>query len=423
MSVIGLFPGRAVATPSLAAVTPLEGLNTIIGVALSADGSTVVGSRPRQDRTTLIIHNRAFVWTQVDGYRLIDELGPGAPSSSFFQPHDVSGDGSRIVGSLDGAPILWERGGATTSLALLPGGTSGATAYAISDDGRHVVGTAHDGGTVSRVVLPPGGGPVIIEEPRRVPVSWNVDDGTVIAMTIERGAARDVSNDGVAVGELQLGIPQVVEVTAGFRWDSGRGSQFVPNDDLGSSLPWVQGSAAISADGSTLVGRTFGPPPPGSTVSGIFERAYVWNGSPGEETSLPTDGLALIDVPASLSGYSESEATGVSADGSTIVGGYYRDGIRFGSLSPFIWTREGGFQDLELLLHTLGVPTDGWELLGATDVSADGKTIIGMGRTRNELGRRSDTVWIAVIPEPSVSLLIAVGLSILAGTARARDGR
>ena len=329
----------------------------------------------------------------------------------------------RIVGSLDGAPILWERGGATTSLALLPGGTSGATAYAISDDGRHVVGTAHDGGTVSRVVLPPGGGPVIIEEPRRVPVSWNVDDGTVIAMTIERGAARDVSNDGVAVGELQLGIPQVVEVTAGFRWDSGRGSQFVPNDDLGSSLPWVQGSAAISADGSTLVGRTFGPPPPGSTVSGIFERAYVWNGSPGEETSLPTDGLALIDVPASLSGYSESEATGVSADGSTIVGGYYRDGIRFGSLSPFIWTREGGFQDLELLLHTLGVPTDGWELLGATDVSADGKTIIGMGRTRNELGRRSDTVWIAVIPEPSVSLLIAVGLSILAGTARARDGR
>lgn len=418
LACVGLFAAHAGAAPSLVNVTPLDGLSLSVGVALSADGTTVVGSRPRQDRTTLLIDNRAFLWTQSDGYRLFDELEPGAPGQADFQPYDVSGDGSRIVGSLDGLPVYWDRGGATTALPLLPGGTDGGAALAVSDDGHRIVGRAHDGGVETRFVVTPGGGIVAIEDPRLVPAVWNLDEGTVIAVAENSGSALDVSNDGVAVGNLEL--PGTSGATFGFRWDASAGLQRLPSGNPNPATLAANTANAVSTDGTTVVGLTPGPPPPGSTSQFGASRAYQWSGEPGAGDTLPADGLQLLENPSSIPLPPTAGATGISADGSTIVGAYYREvdvGLR---LRPFIWTRAGGFQDLEILLNTLGISTADWNLFGALDVSADGTTIVGTGQFRSSTGPRSDAVWIAVIPEPSTALLLGMGLSLLAGAGHSR---
>ena len=58
------------------------------------------------------------------------------------------------------------------------------------------------------------------------------------------------------------------------------------------------------------------------------------------------------------------------------------------------------------MLIDLGLDLTGWQLNNATGISADGLTIVGYGPNPN-----GDTeAWIAVIPEPSTGLLLMTGL-------------
>jgi probable HAF family extracellular repeat protein len=69
-----------------------------------------------------------------------------------------------------------------------------------------------------------------------------------------------------------------------------------------------------------------------------------------------------------------SEAYGVSADGSVVVGyAYNAEGER----RAFRWTAAGGMEDLNITYaHLL---TDGSVLLGARAISPDGRYIVGQG--------------------------------------------
>lgn len=422
----GFLPLRGLAVPSLVGVTPAEGASFFAGLGLSEDGSTVVGSRPRYDSTIGAIDERAFLWTREDGYRLVDAVEPGAPSSILFRARDVSGDGVRIVGTLAGTPVVWTRGDATTPLPVPPAGTDGADPYGISAEGRYVVGDAHDGGFYEIVQIAPDGSIVIVQVPRRVPVLWDRDDGSVVALSTMRGTALGVSDAGVAVGRVDVDYPNLDDLTASFRWDATRGQQLIPTPDPAASIPFAMGAAsAISSDGSRLVGMAVAPPPAGSTYPArLVERAYFWEGPPGDAAHLPSEGLTLIDTPPVTTSFpSNSEAIGVSADGATVVGAYYRQGDAYGVTRAFLWTQAGGFQDLEALLQLLGVSTDGWVLSRAINVSADGLTILGVGRYRGTSGPRSDVAWIAVVPEPSTTLLLCAGLALLAFLATRRSAR
>jgi uncharacterized membrane protein len=121
--------------------------------------------------------------------------------------------------------------------------------------------------------------------------------------------------------------------------------------------------------------------------------------------------IALGDLPG---GEARSEARGVSADGSVIVGRAFSDA---GS-EAVIWTESGGLQRLSDVLTTGGIDLTGWTLIEAFAVSADGRTIAGVaGNSENR-----QEAFIARIPEPSASLLgVGTLVAFILRRVRGRD--
>jgi uncharacterized membrane protein len=103
-----------------------------------------------------------------------------------------------------------------------------------------------------------------------------------------------------------------------------------------------------------------------------------------------------------------STALAVSADGSVVVGsGNTVNGINVGE--AFYWTESGGMQSLKDMLVNLGADLTAWDgkawtLTAATGISADGKTIVGYG-----FNDQSPEAWIATIPEPATMILLGLG--------------
>ena len=88
--------------------------------------------------------------------------------------------------------------------------------------------------------------------------------------------------------------------------------------------------------------------------------------------------------------------TSISSDGN-VIGGRANE--------AFIWDEAHGMRTVRSLLESQGVNLGGWSLSEVTGLSADGSTIVGNGR--DPQGKAEG--WIVVIPEPS-ALGIAAGL-------------
>jgi hypothetical protein len=81
---------------------------------------------------------------------------------------------------------------------------------------------------------------------------------------------------------------------------------------------------------------------------------------------------ALGDLPGGGFG---SSASDVSADGAVVVG----QGTTALGAEAFVWEADTGMQRLADVLAGAGVDLAGWTLTSATGVSADGTTIVGTG--------------------------------------------
>jgi uncharacterized membrane protein len=97
-----------------------------------------------------------------------------------------------------------------------------------------------------------------------------------------------------------------------------------------------------------------------------------------------------------------SSAGGVSGDGS-VVAGYSYSGS---GQEAFIWDSVHGMRSLrDVLVNDYGLDLTGWSLTEATAISADGSTLVGYGTDPSGYTE----AWLVQIPEPGAYLLVALG--------------
>ena len=321
----------------------------IAGTSISGDGSVIAGN------VLWDYSYETFRWVQGDetytrlGRATVPVLGTGAGTP------DVSDDGTRVSGTvLNTAGTLatfglWTEGAGWATQDVLPVApdanqldSSVASVWGLSGDGGTVTGFYWTGGNARPATWSPSGGAVGLE--MRTPtssarVNGSNYDGTVVAGWSE--------NTG---GAWQ---PTV--------WVNGA---ITVLDTTDGGIDEVY---AVSGDGSTLVGESFD-----TSINTHVATVWRWNGAQWVAQKL---GL----LPGTAQGTGRAICTGVSFDGSVIVGAnYFTFNGPFSNSTGFIWTAETGMVNAETMLADAGLSLPaGQNMFGLEDISADGTTVVG----------------------------------------------
>jgi len=300
---------------------------TVTGV--SADGTTAVGYSEGDSPGYAAMES--FIWTSTLGMVAQGDLAGGAYGSFGYA---ISGSGSAHVGY--SYSILGNQAHRNmVAIPMYPPGGFENRATGISDDGLMVCGMAY---------LPTGG---------YEGWSWSVGSlsGPVGIGDLPGGAAYSVAYGISGDGHFVLGESESASGVEAFRKDLTTGTMIGLGDLAGGSFNSRANGA--SYDGAVVVGQ--------STTMGTGDTSpFRW-----------TAGGGMIALTAGV-----GSAAACSADGSIVVGKF-----GFGAtVHAFIWDAAHGLRDLNTVLATdygLGTAIAGWTLHDATDVSADGRTIVG----------------------------------------------
>jgi uncharacterized membrane protein len=317
----------------------ISGTTGYSSVRVSADGRVVLTTVYPPGEYTGFIPRSVARWTENTGtVQITPEL------EGLYPAVGVSADGTIVYGE----SWRWTASGGYED--LLP-----RLRNSIGQQTDLIFGASDDGSVVTGIRgIYPGSSDLYLwrldaEEPRLLPRDPAFPDGYFYFNTL--------SGDGLVVGgsarRFDADDPTVAETYAGVVISGG-----VPRLVTGEEAQ--AGVTDLSFDGGVAVGYV---------AEGPFLRAFRWTAA---------DGAVTLD--ASGAGADSAYARAASADGSVVVG----DALRFGEDRTFawIWTRDRGVIDLrdELVANAgLGDSLAGWRLLVATDVSADGRTIVGQG--------------------------------------------
>lgn len=384
---------------------------SVVFWGISGDGRTVLGRRSRRPTGSEDYpHQEAFRWNADRGIVGIGSLPEGTVAS---QAVASSFDGSMVVGFLDrmiSAPD--PASGPVTSLsnAFVWGDQTGVRpldpetprpthprsswASGISADGTTIVGSRH---VRSELV----GEDEPVEHWFFEAIVWREGREPLLLGTFEteqgshfHGLHGSFATDVSADGTIVIGGSNTPLGEQGFVWDEVRGMRRLGR--LSPEAPGHSDAIAISADGSTIVGRDVVV---GDDLQTLSMEGFVFNEAAGMQR-----------LTGDLDRWSDTVLTDVSADGSIAVGIGY--GTTAGNLAgeAFVWDARHGVRLLEDLLAELGVPTHGWSPTDALGISDDGRTIVGMARGPGD----RPSPFIAVIPEPGTAILIAFGVTTLA---------
>lgn len=338
---------------TLAAPASFTGLGTPFNLgssratAVSPDGSVVVGGG--------LYFGYSILWESGNAYRLELAENRFLTESS---PYDVSiVDGEPVVvGYAHGQHYRWTTEGVSFDLESLGGNYNGSFATGLSDDATVVVGVS-----------------LILGAYR-----WTAD-GEIVALgsltpQARQSYASGVSADGsVVVGESG---------SQAFRWDEVAGIAGLGY--LAGGEPFSVANA-VSGDGSVIIGQS-------SSLLGT--ETFRWTADGGMV------GLGDLD-----GGDFESDGLAVSSNGNVIVG----QGTTATGAAAFMWTPDRGMRLLEdVLITDYGLDLTGWSLTTATGISADGKTIVGTGI--NPAGVQE--AFVAVVPEPSTFAMAVLGMAL-----------
>jgi probable HAF family extracellular repeat protein len=336
---------------------------------ISDDGSVIVGDSSSLSGTGSFQGNEAFRWAGSGPMMGLGELSGGGFHSVAF---DASADGALIVGQgrSDAAglgsdvfeAVSWTMDSGMVGLGDLAGGIFHSEATGVSPDGSFIIGSGNsDFG----------------QEAFR----WNITAGMVGLGDLPGGIFDSRALDISADGSIVVGFSNSGSGNEAFRWTVG--GSIVGLGDLSGGIFNSQ-ATAVSSDGSVVAG--FGK-------SDMGNEAFRWTDEGGM--------VGLGDLPGGDFG---SVVTDMSANGSVIVG----DGKSVLGDEAFIWDHINGMRSLRDVLVNdlgLGLAFSGWELTDARGISADGTVIVGFGTNPDG----NTEAWRVVLPEPSTLLLLAAG--------------
>jgi len=340
------------------------GLKPNYAYAVSPEGICVVGT----SATTL--GNEAFYWTESNGI-----LGLGDFSGGDFgsYAYDVSFGGEVVVGyghnsDNNHEAFRWANDDGMIGLDDLPGGAVYSHAYGVSDDGCILVGNSISSNGYEAFRWTEAGGMIGL--------------GDLPGGAVDSRGAGISGNGQVIVGESYSTLGQEA-----YRWTLDDG--MVGLGDLPGGM-FKSAAYAASSDGRVIVGKS------SSSASGnTDDEAFRWTIQDGM--------VGLGDLPG---GKFNSEARAVSGNGAIVVG----TATSALDNKAFIWDEFNGMRPLrDVLVNDYGLDLTGWALHCATGISADGSTIVGFGG-----GPEGDVeAWIATIPEPCTLSLLALGGLVL----------
>lgn len=327
---------------------------------LSADGSVVVGSGR---------------WTQNSGWQDIGGTAnacsaDGSVVVGYRQCFDYWGGGYKSL-------IFWTA--ADGSIELSNSSIENVIPTDISDDGMKISGYVTHGGSTNwrnpfyleAFLYEIGTGRTMLGDLSGPQGGANPTD--------VRSVAYAISGDGTIVAGQ--GMPQNTNSRKAMYWTEMTG--MVNMGCLtGDNFSKICG---ISQDGSKMIGQS-------GFLEWFFVKAVYWTQDTGMRSLGEIDGFT-----------SESCALAISDDLSTIVG-WATDG--YGDYAAFLWKESLGMVNLQKYLQgTYGIGLEGWTLTEATGISADGLTIVGNGINPAGL----EEAWRVTIPEPASLLLLSFG--------------
>ncbi len=313
------------------------GLTESAAYNVSADGSTVVGSgRSALGREAVRWRSGALI-----------SLGGIAGGTVESYASGTNFDGSIIVGLAHDAsvnrPVRWD-GLVITQLPQAPNFGGGGVARSISANGRTIIGYDTDGDLSSW----------------NNATAYRIDDGVLTALIYQGPSGKDSAANGSPSADGRVLTGRVRLISGVLRACTWTDSTFAELPNLVGGPDYSQGTN-VSADGTVIVGTC------GSAASNQAE-ACRWVGG------LP---FSLGNLPG---GINSGAADACNHDGSLIVG--YSDVA--GAWHAFIWDATNGMRDLKsVLTNDHGLNLSGWTLTEATGITPDGSVIVGYGTNPN----------------------------------------
>jgi uncharacterized membrane protein len=311
-----------------------------------------------------------------------------------YQTSSISGftNGSSTTAAAQAMVWTVSSGGAITASALPTpaapaGGSIISLAYGVSANGNIVVGVVEAADSNDNGLY--GNAAIWNRQTNTAPTQINlVPAGIGTTAQPSYGFATAVSGDGTTAAgfALDFNASTLAQAVQGWRYNIAT--------NVASLLPGINTTDNVviplraNSDGSVIVGVGLvgAVPAQGNPIL----QAFRWTN---------TGGLGMTVSLGSLSGPSGvSAAFGVSGNGNVVVGGsssspsldplkvlnvlYDPANFNFSTFTAFRWTQATGMQNLNTLLANAGVNMTGINLQFASDVSTDGKIIVGTG-TKN----------------------------------------
>lgn len=324
--VVGTFLPRAATSLHVFRWTPTTGLNDLtsgVPIGVNRDGSVVVGGLFQGSSEPA----GAFRWTSSD----LANLGNGV--ARF-----VSSDGSVVAGNDSSRAFHW------TSAGRVDLGTLGGRVSSIrnmNSDGSIVVGESEVPSSDSSA--------------SKHAFRWTSAIGLVDLGTL--GGTGSVALATNSDGSVIVGTSSTTANTFhAFRWTKETGMA-----DLGTLGGDFSRATFTSTDGSVVVGES-------STATPGDFHAFRWSSATG-----------MVDLGTLGDDNRAITVTGISIDGSVIVGSVGTKQNPLLGKRAYRWTSATGMLPLEELLFKAGVNVTDVRLIQASGVSEDGKSIIGLG--------------------------------------------